>query len=56
MSVSETPEQAAALDAVEKVIDSLSEEQRAALEQYLSRARDAAELSGGSSRADSRDS
>ena len=35
MSVSETPEQAAALDAVEKIIDGLSDEQRAALEQYL---------------------
>ena len=35
MSVSETPEQTAALNAVEKVIDALSEEQRAALEQYL---------------------
>ena len=35
MSASETPEQTAVLDAIEKVIDELNAEQRAALEQYL---------------------
>ena len=35
MSVSETPEQTAALDAIEKIIDGLSPEKREALEVYL---------------------